>query len=561
MSLETGKKPDVTRAESFSRDADDSALSLERKLAYKDAELRLYKDLLGSEVKSSGFASKLERFLDIVLSTVEADLASAFMLDSTGSLVLTASKGRISERVHVEVLDEGAGLASIVVKSGRPEAARLSQSDVKWLKRAGLSLDRMVVAVPFRRRKKITGVIQIIGREGAGEFTKEDRNFLASFTRHFSLVAERAYVFDDLDERVKDFSTLNKISGLLISTLDVAAVRRRVMHVVTSLVNAEAGSLLLVDKEKGELFFEVALGDHGDRVKEIRLKLGDGVAGWVAKYGRPLIVNDVKSEKRFMKKVDHFCDYETRNILCVPIRAKGKVIGVLQAINKLKGQFTDRDLDTFTLFSGQVAIALDNARLYDELKETFFATSEALAEAIEKRDSYTGNHTKRVLHYSVATAKRLKLSEDELERLKLSAILHDVGKIGIDDAILRKQAPLDEAESAEMKKHPMLGAEILKRVPRLKDVIPGTLHHHERVDGTGYPNGFKGDEIPIAARIISVTDTYDAMTTSRPYRKGLKAEVALEELRRCTGTQFDAEVVIAFIEAFHAGEITNFKAD
>lgn len=141
------------------------------------------------------------------------------------------------------------------------------------------------------------------------------------------------------------------------------------------------------------------------------------------------------------------------------------------------------------------------------------------------------------------------------ELLRLSAVLHDIGKIGVADSILRKQAPLDNDEAAAMRQHPLYGVQILNHVPQLKDVIPGMLYHHEKLDGRGYPEGLLGGKIPLVAKIIAVADTYDAMTTTRPYRKGLPAETAIGELKKFSGTQFDGAVVEAFLKAFDAGAV------
>ncbi|HHL39153.1 MAG TPA: HD domain-containing protein [Deltaproteobacteria bacterium] len=368
---------------------------------------------------------------------------------------------------------------------------------------------------------------------------------------------ERTRLLAELDSRIEQLSILNEVGNLLVSTLDQKVVRERAMEAITRLMHAEAGSLLLIDNESGELFFEVALGEKGEQVKQVRLKIGEGIAGWVARYGRPVNIGDVTRDRRFLAEVDRQSNFRTRSILCVPVKIKNKIIGVLQAINRVgREAFTKDDQRLFQLFSNQVAIALDNARLYEEVKETFYATSQALADAIEMRDPYTGGHTRRVLEYSLAIGRRMGLDSSELEVLKLSAVLHDIGKIGIEDRVLRKPAPLDRHEAAEMRLHPGKGAEILRRVPQLKDVLPGTLHHHERYDGKGYPEGLKNGRIPLVARIIAVSDTYDAMTTTRPYRKGLDPAVAVAELKRCAGTQFDRKVVAAFIEAYENGEIT-----
>lgn len=353
--------------------------------------------------------------------------------------------------------------------------------------------------------------------------------------------------------------TLAKFSAILNSTLDPREVQRRAMEAATELMKAETGSLLLVDEEKNELYFEVALGEKGAQVKEIRLKVGEGIAGWVAEHGEPLIVDDVQSDPRFAKKADKKSSFVTRNMICVPVRIKEKMIGVLQAINRLEEAFEQEDLELFQMLANQVAIAIDNARLMEDLRQTFYETAEALAEAIEKRDPYTGGHTKRVLAYSLATAESMGLTPEEMEQLKLSAILHDIGKIGVEDRVLRKQGSLNDEEYGLMKGHPQMGAEIMEHIEKLKGIIPGMRHHHERFDGKGYPEGLKSSEIPLHARIIAVADTFDAMTSDRPYRKGLTDETAINELQKFAGIQFDPDVVRAFIDAHKDGKIISCR--
>lgn len=358
------------------------------------------------------------------------------------------------------------------------------------------------------------------------------------------------------EKRTHQFATLVELSAVLNSSLEPKKVRKRTMQAATCLMNCEVGSLLLLDEEKKELFFEVALGNKEKAVKEVRLKMGEGIAGWVAEHGVPLMITDVIKDSRHSIKVDKKSGYTTKNILCVPVKVKDKVIGVLQAINKLGNEFFSKeDMELFQLLANQSAIAIENATLYEEIHTAFLELSEALAQSIEKRDPYTGGHTKRVLAFSLAIAKYMNLSSDETENLKIAAILHDIGKIGVEDKILRKKEVLTKNEYMEMKKHPIVGTEIVGHINQLKDVIPGMRYHHERPDGKGYPEGLKGNHIPLIARIISVADTYDAMTTKRPYHNALSEDKAIEELKRCAGLQFDKDVVDAFIRAYENGEI------
>jgi HD-GYP domain-containing protein (c-di-GMP phosphodiesterase class II) len=359
-----------------------------------------------------------------------------------------------------------------------------------------------------------------------------------------------------IGEKVERLALLSHLGQILNSTLDHKEIRRRAMEAATRLMEAEVGSLLLVNEERDQLYFEVALGDREEEIKTIFLNFGEGIAGWVAQSGEPLIVNSPEKDPRFFKGVDQRTEFKTRNIICVPVKVKEKTIGVLEAINKQKKErFNKEDLSLLTSLADQVAIALDNSRLYQELEEMFFQTAESLADAIEKRDPYTGGHTQRVTLYSQAIAKFLQLQPLERKWLKIASALHDIGKIGIEDHILKKPERLSPEEFDRIKRHSDMGAEIIEHIRPLRESIPGVKYHHEQVNGKGYPDGLRGGEIPLLAKIVAVADTYDAMTTERPYRKAMDKEEAVEELKRCSGTQLDKEVVEAFIQAYQRGEI------
>lgn len=540
---------------------DKKVSQLNKKLGLMSIELGIYREIGDLAVKGSSRASILGRLMDFALKALETDSGTLYLLDPKNKeLSFEVVKGPRSGKLKGLKMRAQTGIAGLVAKTGKPHVSSELASDKNW---AGIKFSNShsnMMAVPLTLKKKVVGVIEVIHKSGNQPFTKDDLKALTSIANHFAIIMERADLFRELDSRVRQFSILHDVGSLLVSTLDQTVVRHRAMEAITKIMSAETGSLLLVDDERQELYFEVALGEKGKTLKEIRLGMGEGIAGWVAKHGKPLIIDDVTLDKRFQGRMDKRSTFKTRNMICVPVEIKGKVIGVLQAINRLEGAFTKDDLSLFQLFSNQVAIALDNARLYEEIKETFHATSGALAESIEKRDPYTGGHTKRVNEYSTAIAKNLNLSADEIENVKLSAVLHDIGKIGIADSILRKEAPLDANEAAQMRQHPQFGGEILKHVPQLKGIVPGMMYHHERVDGLGYPMGLKDDEIPLVAKIIAVADTYDAMTTTRPYRKGLPPDVAITELKKYCGKQFDLKVVKAFLKAFANGEITHGAA-
>lgn len=349
--------------------------------------------------------------------------------------------------------------------------------------------------------------------------------------------------------------SLMQLSALINSSLDPAEVRKIAVETVPRCVGADVASLLLIDEKTGELYFEVASGASVETLKTIRLKPGEGVAGWVARRGGAIIVDDVRNDRRFTASVDNRTGYETRTMIVAPVATGEKLWGVLQVINKLEGTFTEDDLDLVRALADQVAVAIENASIYQELRDTFLGVTTALAEALEKRDAYTAGHTRRVHDYSLLIAHRLSMAEDELDDLRLAAILHDIGKIGVSDQVLRKPGRLDPLEFEEMSRHPDAGRQILKHLPRLEGVLPGVLHHHEQYDGTGYPARLRGEEIPLIARIIGVADAFDAMTSDRPYRQALPVETAIAELERCRGIQFDPAAVDALVAAWQAGEL------
>jgi HD-GYP domain-containing protein (c-di-GMP phosphodiesterase class II) len=217
--------------------------------------------------------------------------------------------------------------------------------------------------------------------------------------------------------------------------------------------------------------------------------------------------------------------------------------------------------ETFNLMSEKLQDHIERlARAARENRELFVGTVKALAAAIDGKDKYTRGHSERVARFSVVIGKYLGLDDEELEKLRISALLHDIGKIAIDDKILKKPAALTDEEFEIMKTHPQKGYKIMSQIPAMKDFLPGMYMHHEMVNGQGYPQGLKGDEIPLQAKIISVADTFDAMTTDRPYQKGMKTEEALNIIKSYVGIRYDGKVVEALIRACVDGKIRPVSA-
>ena len=360
---------------------------------------------------------------------------------------------------------------------------------------------------------------------------------------------------EDPRKRLAEYETLLEIGVELASTLDVKHVLSLALQKAEELCHAESSSVWELDEESGELFFRVVRGRAAADIQSLRVPRGRGIVGSVALSGNAEIVADVASDARWGGDSDP--DFRTRNILTVPLVARGRVIGVLQLLNRVAGDgFTADDLRRMQLFAGILAAALQNARLYAEQKRQCLEMVTALSEAIERRDPYTGGHVRRVVTYSVLLGSELGLAPEQLEELRLAAILHDIGKIAVPDQILRKPARLDVDETRIMERHTVDGAEMVSRIRTLRHLLPGIRNHHERMDGKGYPDRLTGAALPMIPRIIGVADTFDAMTTDRPYRKALSTEVAAAEIARGAGTQFCPEVASAFAALFARNAFT-----
>lgn len=256
-------------------------------------------------------------------------------------------------------------------------------------------------------------------------------------------------------------------------------------------------------------------------------------------------------------------------VVCVPCFFREELLGIILLGNKVGSKdFSQEELDFFIAIASDVAMAIRNAQLFKELESElekkhnlFIHTTIALAAAIDAKDHYTHGHTARVTNLSLQIARKLmdsgrpEIDDRFLELLHIASLLHDIGKIGIPESILNKNGPLTEEEKRRMAEHPKVGATILEPIKELEEPILGVKYHHERFDGSGYPEGLKGDQIPLIAAIISVADTFDAMNTDRPYRKALPPDKAMSEIRREGGRQLNPEVVKAFVALYEEGRI------
>ncbi|WP_394121097.1 HD domain-containing phosphohydrolase [Planococcus donghaensis] len=356
----------------------------------------------------------------------------------------------------------------------------------------------------------------------------------------------------DLEFKVQELVTLLEASKQLNSNLEMEEVLESILLQMVQVVGAEAGTLWVLNKEQQKIKASAAYGPSASDILNIELELGEGIVGKVIGTGKAELIENVAVNPDWAHRVDHSSGFVTKSMITVPLAVKGKVLGALQLLNKKDiAFFSEQDISLAVALANQSALALHNSQMYDELQRMLLSMIRTLAKVLDARDPYTAGHSERVAKYSLWTAQKLGFDAQACEELYKAALLHDIGKIGIPDDILRKPGRLTEEEYAAIKQHTVIGADILSNMePKdaMEHAIETALSHHERLDGTGYPQGLAGEDIPLFARIVGVADAFDAMTTARSYSKGLSFRLGAEELLRCRDTLFDRQVVDAFAE-------------
>ena len=349
---------------------------------------------------------------------------------------------------------------------------------------------------------------------------------------------------------------LQKLSETTASLLDLDQLTDLVLRELMKTLHIE-GSAILVKESDGTNFSVIAeLGPNQKVLSDFRAD--HPIIVWLSKNYQTIS----KKELIFNPTFKSLWTNEKMELekfqaeLFVPLNAKGEFVGVLIVGPKRSSQpYTQDDKLILSALANQTAVAIANARLYDELEETFVQTISALANAIDIRDTYTSSHSQRIAKWAAAVGRSLDFSPEEVRILYWGGLLHDIGKIGIPDKILMKTTKLNASEWEQIKKHTLLGASLVAPIKKISKVAPIIEYSHERFDGLGYPHGIKGNDIPIGARIISVVDSFSAMRDERPYKKPFSYEKAVDELKQNSGSMYDPNIVEAFINILETNEV------
>jgi len=346
--------------------------------------------------------------------------------------------------------------------------------------------------------------------------------------------------------RMRALMPLFEVSKEIISETDTKRLVRLIIDIAVQEAGADKALLAFMDEESGKLELKVCHGLSSHFEKDFREHYSEKLTALTLKGSPPFLItagSELPSGIEEMSKSE-----EISSGICMPLSMRGNVIGLL-CICRISSDhlFTQSDMELLSVLSGQAAAAIENARLYEKLEQSYLSMIVTLSAVVEARDLYTDKHMKDIAEYSVEIAQKLNLSDREVENIKKAALLHDLGKICVPDHILMKPDKLSDEELAIIKKHPEDGAKIIGPVEPLKHAKEIIRYHQECFDGSGYPDGLKGENIPLGARIIGVADAFGAMTTDRPYRKALSVAEAVKELKKFSGTQFDPHIVEIFL--------------
>lgn len=392
------------------------------------------------------------------------------------------------------------------------------------------------------------GFISLINKQAAPTFSPEDAASLQTVAAYTALAIHNARLAQREARTTERHKLLDQIHIYFQETLDIEALIPRIFAEVNKAIQAEGQSIWLLNDDSETATCKYATGTGAGNVINLTVPLDKSIVGNTILTQQPILVEDAQNDPRLYRHADARTGLTTRTLMSVPMVYRGFSIGALQALNKRHGEFfTQDDLFLFTSIASSAALAIENARLYQQLQASYDLTLYALTAALDLRDRETEGHSQRVVAYTVRLAQQLGLPPDLIEHIRRGALLHDIGKIGVPDRILLKPGALDPAERREIEQHPQKGYEMLLGIRPLEQAIEIVLSHHERWDGAGYPFGLAGEATPIGARIFAVADTFDALTSDRPYRTRRPYEEARQIIAAEAGRQFDPEVVNAFL--------------
>lgn len=417
--------------------------------------------------------------------------------------------------------------------------------------------DVTLLAVPMIVNNQVLGTIFVARPKTLPLFTEKGINLIkdmaanaamsVSHMRHYDEILDTA---TNLASRVDTILTLDEINKAISSSLSREKICETAIHGIERII--PCAMVAIIQEEKSDFVVTAIHLKEDGAVHEMqtgaRLSLYQSAAGNALNNGKTVSIDNLGALRK-PGRLDQMLEQAgMATLLAVPLVSRDTVKGVLLLGDRQPGGFTREEIFVIEKIAAQISVAMENAQLYEDMKSLFISTVTSLANAIDAKSPWTKGHSERVMNIAAEIAREMGLSEIFVEQIKIAGLLHDIGKIGILEALLEKPDKISDEEFPPMLQHPEKGVAILSPIEQLQDILPVIRHHHERYNGSGYPDGLKGEEIPLQARIVAVADAFDAMVSDRPYKKGLSVRKALKALEKGAGSQFDPEVVKCFLE-------------
>lgn len=498
----------------------------------------------------------LSRLLDQAITLVEAEAASIWLYDPTTEMIELKIKRGWSEEYIGSSFRNGEGIPGLAVKLGKAIVAREFCSDLQIPEEVRNQIPKGVggTCVPLHAEENIVGVM-FISITLPRELTTGELRILNALAEIGGNSIHRMYLHEQTIKQLERLAALRSIDLAISNILDLQITLKILISEVIGQLRVDAASVLLIQTGSNKLEYAAGEGFYTRGIESTSLRIGDGNAGRAAMERRIVEIPDLASFNGESMRVQMLADERFVSYYAVPLITKGEVKGVLEIFNRSRLNPDREWLDFLETLAGQAAIAVENSMLFQGLQRSNFelamaydATIEGWSRALDLRDHETEGHTQRVTDMTLKLARKMGLSDGRLVSIRRGALLHDIGKMGIPDYVLNKPEELTEEEQQIMQRHPQMAYDMLAPITYLRDSLNIPYCHHEKWDGTGYPRGLSGTQIPLEARLFTVVDVWDAITSNRPYREGWPREKALKYIREESGKHFDPQMVEIFLQ-------------
>ena len=407
---------------------------------------------------------------------------------------------------------------------------------------------------PIHAGDLVTG-IYYISVEHPRQLSNEEIILLETLADLLGVAIQRTRLREKAQKQIQRLAALRAIDTTINASLNMNTIANVLLEQTKALLDVDAVRLMTLDRYTNFLENSGCVGFQGDIQQQMRMRIGESWAGKTALRREITLIPNLASKRELLEDSDYLAEEDFAAYFAIPLISKGQIKGVLEALHRTP-LYPDQDwIDFFKTLAGQAALAIDNTSLFRDLQKSnldlalaYDSTLEGWSRALEYRDSETKGHPRRVVDLTVKIAQEMGISDQELVHVRRGTLLHDIGKMGIPDHILQKRGPLDEKEWEIMRTHPVHAFEMLAPIDYLRPALDIPRYHHEKWDGSGYPSGLIGDQIPLAARIFAIVDVWNALLSDRPYRKAWEEEKVIDYLRAQSGKHFDPRVVDAFFE-------------